>query len=145
MRKYFPIIVIVIAALAFSPTMLLAKQEGHHSEGEAYSAPPGPADLDSGPKGRHGERWAAEHKGLQDQMSAMDQRLDQMLAAMNSATTLEQKIAAMSDVINELVAQRKQMVEMFKSYHSKMRGGMMKDCENCPKHGKKAKGPHHSE
>ncbi len=144
MRKFFPIIIIVIAAMVISPAILFAKQDGHHSEGGTYSAHPTASDLDSGPKAKHGERWAAEHKRLQAQMNEMDQRLDQILAAMNSATTLEQKVAAMSDAINELVAQRKQMVEMFKNYHAKMRGGM-KGCENCPKHGKKAKGPHHEE
>lgn len=141
MKKFFPLIIIVIAALAFLPTMLLAKDEGHHHGQQAQSA------GDPAGKMKGHEQWAAEHKNLQDQISAMDQRLDQMVAAMNSAAG-DQKIAAMSDVINELVAQRKQMVEMFKTYHAKMRERMMmmhKPCDDCAKHGKMKKGSHPEE
>ena len=59
----------------------------------------------------------------------MDARLDELVAAMNTATG-QQKIDAMAALLNELVQQRKSMHEMMMNMqggmmHGKMQGGMM--------------------
>jgi hypothetical protein len=46
--------------------------------------------------------------GVMQQMDSLDTRLDSLVARMNRATG-NQKVAAMADVINELVTQRRTM------------------------------------
>jgi hypothetical protein len=50
----------------------------------------------------------AEQKAMMAKMAAGDQRLADLVAKMNAAKG-EERIAAMAAVLNELVAQRKQM------------------------------------
>ena len=89
------------------------------------------------------ESMMAHHKEMMAKMEAMDARLDELVKKMN-AVTGSKKTAAMAAVINEFVAQRKQMrdqmmamqPEMMKHMMAHMRMGMMKGMEDsmakCP-------------
>ena len=57
--------------------------------------------------GGHGQRMA-EQKAMMAKMAAADQKLADLTARMNAAKG-EDKVAAMAALLNELVAQRKQM------------------------------------
>jgi Spy/CpxP family protein refolding chaperone len=85
----------------------------------------------------------AHHKEMMAKMEAMDARLDDLVKRMNAATG-SKKPDAVAAVINELVAQRKQMreqmmamqPEMMKHMTAHMRMGMIKGMEDsmakCP-------------
>jgi hypothetical protein len=85
----------------------------------------------------------AHHKEMMAKMEAMDARLDELVKTMNAATG-SKKTNAVAAVINELVAQRKQMrehmmamqPEMMKHMMAHMGMGMMKCMEDsmskCP-------------
>ena len=89
------------------------------------------------------EPMMAHHKGMMGKMEAMDARLDELIKKMNAATG-NKKANATAAVINELVAQRKQMreqmmtmqPEMMKHMMEHMKMGMMKGMEDsmskCP-------------
>src|ERR1017187_833535 len=89
------------------------------------------------------ESMIAHHKEMMAKMEAMDARLDELVKKMNAATG-RKKPDAVAAVINELVAQRKQMreqmmamqPEMMKHMMAHMRMGMMKGMEDamskCP-------------
>lgn len=85
----------------------------------------------------------AHHKEMMAKMAAADARLDELVKTMNAATG-SKKTNAMAAVINELVAQRKQMredmmamqPEMMKHMMAHMEAGMAKGMEEsmakCP-------------
>ena len=89
------------------------------------------------------ESMMAHHKEMMAKMEAMDARLDELVKTMNAATGTK-KTNAVAAVVNELVAQRKQMreqmmsmqPEMMKHMMAHMRMGMMKGMEDsmakCP-------------
>jgi predicted transcriptional regulator len=89
------------------------------------------------------ESMMAHHKEMMAKMEAMDARLDGLVTRMNAATG-SKKADAVAAVINELVAQRKQMreqmramqPEMMKHMMAHMRMGIMKGMEDsmakCP-------------
>jgi predicted transcriptional regulator len=89
------------------------------------------------------ESMMAHHKEMMARMEAMDARLDELVKKMNT-TTGSKKTDAVAAVVNELVAQRKQMreqmmamrPEMMKHMMAHMRMGMMKCMEEsmakCP-------------
>ncbi len=89
------------------------------------------------------ESMMAHHKEMMAKMEAADARLDELVKTMNAATG-SKKTDAMAAVINELVAQRKQMrkdmmamqPEMMKHMMAHMEAGMAKGMEEsmakCP-------------
>jgi hypothetical protein len=89
------------------------------------------------------ESMMAHHKEMMAKMEAMDARLDDLVKKMNAATG-SRKSDAVAAVVNELVAQRKQMreqmmgmmPEMMKHMSDHMRRGMMKGMDDsmaeCP-------------
>jgi hypothetical protein len=89
------------------------------------------------------ESMMAHHKEMMAKMEAMDARLDELVKTMN-ATTGSKKTNAVAAVLNELIAQRKQMrddmmamqPEMMKHMMAHMGMGMMKGMEEsmakCP-------------
>ena len=82
------------------------------------------------------ESMMAHHKEMMAKMEAMDARLDGLVKTMNAATG-SKKTNAVAAVINELVAQRKQLRdEMMKHMMAHMGMGMMKGMEDsmaqCP-------------
>ena len=89
------------------------------------------------------ESMMAHHKEMMAKMEAMDARLDDLVKKMNAATG-SRKTDAVAAVVNELVAQRKQMrehmmamqPEMMQHMMAHMRTGMMKGMEEsmakCP-------------
>jgi hypothetical protein len=66
------------------------------------------------------------HTGMMADMKAMDARLDQKLAAMNEAKD-KNKVDAIVAVINEMAAQRKEMMAKMEGMHDQMMhmGGQM--------------------
>ncbi|MEM5788757.1 MAG: hypothetical protein AAGU11_15715 [Syntrophobacteraceae bacterium] len=136
MKRFLGIFLLVLA-FGVVPTVLPAQQSTHDSAGkETVTAPNGAADqsragkADSreGKRKQGAEQWAAKHKKLQQQLNDMDKRLEEKVAAMNAAAG-DQKMAAMSDVINEMAGQRRELMGMFREHHARM--GKMK----CPKMG----------
>lgn len=106
------------------------------------------------------ESMMDHHKEMMAKMEAMDARLDELVKKMNAATG-SKKTDAAAAVINELVAQRRQMrdhmmamqPEMMKHMMAHMRMGMMKGMEDsmskCPMMkdmapAKDARSDHHS-
>ena len=89
------------------------------------------------------ESMMAHHKEMMAKVEAMDARLDELVRKMNAATG-SKKTDAVAAVINELVAQRKQMreqmmamqPEMMKHMMAHMEAGMIKGMEEsmakCP-------------
>ena len=81
----------------------------------------------------------AMHKEMMTKMEAMDSKLDDMVKKMNAAKG-NSKVDATAAVVNELVAQRKQMrahmmamqPEMMKHMMEHMHSGMMKGMMECP-------------
>jgi len=114
-------------------------------------APPPPAAQKMEMPGKPGmmdekmmeESMMAHHKEMMARVDAMDARLDELVKKMNAATG-NKKANATAAVINELVAQRKQMreqmmammPEMMKHMMEHMRMGIMKGMEDsmakCP-------------
>jgi hypothetical protein len=69
------------------------------------------AQVPAGQKGMAAHKQQmADQKGMMAERAAADQRVADLVAKMNAATG-EEKVAAMAALINELVAQRKQMHE----------------------------------
>ena len=106
--------------------------------------PPGAQDGDVGQARHDGrkkmdESMMAHHKEMMAKMDAMDARLDDLVKKMDAAKG-SKKADAVAAVVNELVAQRKQMrehmmtmmPEMMKHMMEHMRMGMMKGMMECP-------------
>jgi hypothetical protein len=123
MNKWWAVIIaLVVTSL---PVFVLAQQAATPStsphEHPAVTQPEG--KMDAGMMEKHKE-WQAKHEKMMAEMKAMDTRLDEKVAAMNTAKG-DQKVEAMAAVINELVSQRKEMREDFGAMHHGMRGPMM--------------------
>ncbi len=112
------------------------------------SPPPASQKVEMGKPGMTDEKtmedsMMAHHKEMMAKMEAADARLDGLVKTMNAATG-SKKTNAVAAVINELVAQRKQMrddmmamqPEMMKHMMEHMAMGMMKGMEDsmakCP-------------
>jgi hypothetical protein len=103
-----------LAALVFGAHVLAAQQP----------ASPGQ------PGHRHGGVTADSGMGMHMRMDSLNARLDTLVTRMNAATG-NRKVAAMADVINELVAQRRAMQgHMHKMMDSHK--GMMRMREKSP-------------
>lgn len=70
------------------------------------------------------EAMMAEREGMMSKMKAMDEKLDHRVVEMDAADG-DRKVAAMREVIRELVAQRKTMREMSMKMESLMSWHMM--------------------
>jgi membrane protein involved in colicin uptake len=120
MRKWLAIAAVMAFTLA--PIFALAQQatpppSAHQHE----TAAEGKTDTDMMKQKKDKQ---AKHEKMMAEMKAMDARLDEKLAAMNAAKG-DKKVEAMAAVINELVAQRKEMREHFGGMHRGMGGPMM--------------------
>lgn len=69
----------------------------------------------------------ATHEKMMTDMKAMDAKLDELVAAMNSASG-DKKVDAMGALLNEMVTQRRQMQGMLMSMHPMMAHSMMSGC-----------------
>lgn len=132
--------VIMAVVLVSLPVLGLSQQ--------AAPPPPAPPERPPGAEGKsdlgkmeRSEDWQTRHEKMAAAIKAMDARLDEKVAAMNAAKG-EQKIEAMAAVINELVAQRKEMKATFGPMHHGMKcpmmgqsGGMPPDCPMMKHHG----------
>ncbi len=104
------------------PVMILAQAPattGHQHEHAATQAP-APA------QGENQQQMKQMHQKMMAEMAAMDQKLDSLVAQMNSAQG-PAKVDAMAAIINEMLAERKQMREHMASMMGQggMMGGMM--------------------
>lgn len=70
------------------------------------------------------QEMLAKHQEMQQEMAAMDARLEELVQAMNNANG-EERIEAMTTVINEMVAQRQDMHDMMAEMGPGMMGHMM--------------------
>ncbi|HEX3274671.1 MAG TPA: hypothetical protein VHR43_07440 [Gemmatimonadales bacterium] len=86
---------LLLTALTFGPASLAAQQP----------APASPHPSPHGAPAMHDSSVMAYHRRMSDSLNA---RLDTLVSRMNKATG-DRKVAAMADVINELVGQRRAM------------------------------------
>ena len=91
-RKWFATAGVAALVVAFSTTLAVAQ------------GPAGQREM------AERKQKMAEQKGMMARMAAADQKVADLVAAMNAATG-EEKVTAMAALINELVAQRTQMHE----------------------------------
>ncbi len=85
------------------------------------------------------EAMAVEHDGMMTRMKMMDETLNRLVVAMNSADATN-KVNAMSAVVNELVTQRQAMHgmnsmmqgKMMSHMNEHMRSGTMGSMADCP-------------
>jgi hypothetical protein len=108
------------AAILWWPGPALAAQAMHQHQhpGATAQAKPGSAMADKC------KAMMAEHEKMMADMNAADQRLDGLVATMNSATG-QAKVDATAAVVSELVAQRKAMRDRMMSAEHGMMGHMM--------------------
>lgn len=112
-RKSFLTGAVLATALALTPSAAFAQQ--------------GPPKADEHPGGGRGGMMmggnmgdmGAMHAKMMADMQAMDARLDQKVVAMNEAKG-KTKVDAMAAVINEMAAQRKEMMAKMSSMHDRM-------------------------
>ncbi len=107
---------LVVTAVMLMPFGSFAQQQGAQT-------PAAPAQTEMQHKHKHGghspemmehhKKMMAEHDQM---MKEMDDRMQQKVDAMNAAKG-DQKVEAMAAVINEMVAQRKQMREFMMKRH----------------------------
>ena len=93
------------------------------------------AMMKSGDKGD----MMSMHAQMMTDMKAMDARLDQKLAAMNAAKD-KNKVDAIVAVVNEMAAQRKEMMANMAGMHDQMMmqmGGRMGAADGAPHHSAK--------
>jgi hypothetical protein len=118
MKKILALFALV--SISIMPVSLYAQQEaipaGHVHEHSTVAQPESNKDASVA------EHSGMDHGKMMAEMKAMDARLDAKIAAMNAAKG-DQKIEAMAAVINELVSQRKAMMEKYEAMHQH---GMMK-------------------
>jgi hypothetical protein len=123
-------ILFLALAFVFSPLLLFAQQTAPSAPGGVTEAQPPGRPHGGGSGGQHGQMMQkrkgmqAKHQQAQEDMQAMDARLDEKIAAMNNAKG-DQKMSAMADVINELASQRKEMRDKFSNMHQAKMCGMM--------------------
>lgn len=122
--------VIITSVLLALPGFALAQQPAAPVAPPSGGAAGTEGRMDSGMMEKHKE-WQARHEKMVAEMKAMDTRLNEKVAAMNAARG-DQKVEAMAAVINELIAQRKEMRTNFGSMHHGM---------GCPKMGQQAAMP----
>jgi hypothetical protein len=131
MKKYLLILFLIIA-VGFIPGMLCAQQSSQERSGagmyaaqsDTSNSEMNKSDMSKGDVSKSdstaakkgNQDWEARHKEFQREITAMDQKLDKKIAAMNAAKG-DRKIAAMSDVINEMAAQRKELQHMARTAH----------------------------
>ena len=97
-----------------------------------------PAMMDEAMMARHAE-MTAKHETMVATTDAMDARLGELVAKMNSATD-SRKVDAVAAVVTELIAQRKEMRQsmmgshqaMMKHMAEHMPAGMMASMAECP-------------
>lgn len=115
----------LLAAVLLWPLQALSQGD---QAGAQQPAPSAQQEAHQGGKALERRKPAAKHHGMMKaaydramaELQAMDARLDEKVAAMNAASG-DQKVAAMAAVINELVAQRKEMRDkMAHMHHHKM-------------------------
>jgi hypothetical protein len=95
---------------------------------------PGPQPPGRGPGGMTGMGGMAEHMRAMDSLNA---RLDSLVIRMNRVTG-NQKVKAMADVINELVAQRKAMHEHMREMMQSRRARMHRMGAPAPAEGRRS-------
>ncbi len=133
----FPILVLFLLALAFqSHAQQGTPQTGAPKAGATQSPPAGTSGSSGAQTGKPDGSAQEGHEGMMQKckemkaahekfaadLKAMDAKLEEKLAAMNTAKG-DQKVTAMGEVINELVSQRKEI-------HSRMTA--MHGCGMCP-------------
>jgi predicted transcriptional regulator len=131
---------IPVLLVSFVGAMTLWAQEPTPPAAQKMEMPAKPGMMDGK---MTEESMMAHHKEMMAKMEAMDARLDELVKKMNAATG-RKKPDAVAAVINELVAQRKQMreqmmamqPEMMEHMMAHMRMGIMKGIEDsmakCP-------------
>ncbi len=119
--KRLVLVLLLTVVMGMVPSLLLAQQSSsqpYDANIQHQSANQGNMGTDTGKAKSTKQDWREQHRKFQEEVNSMNQRLDQKIAAMNSAQG-DQKISAMSDVLNELVTQRHEFQRMFSSMHGK--------------------------
>lgn len=131
-RRMWLIVAIAIAAVVTATVVVVAQApavSGHH-------------DSVTEPSARHAMASMPQRQQMMQNMTAADQKLAELIAAMNAATG-DKKVDAIAAVVTELAAQHQRMMEQMISGMSAMHGsgGMMK---GAPEPKKDATDPDHA-
>lgn len=112
---------LVIAALVVGSAVAGAQATSTKTPAEAQKTQPkGAMMVDEG----QASAMMAERQQMMADMKAMDQKVDDLVAKMNAARGGE-KVDTIAAVVNELVAQRKQMRGRMTAMQDRMMGHMM--------------------
>jgi hypothetical protein len=104
---------VAFSLIAFAPRGAAAQQTPPPAAQPGQATPPNMADM------------MKRHQQMMAEMKAADAKLDQLVTQMNAATG-DAKVAAMAQVVNELVRQQKAMHEHMAQMPMMMGGrGMM--------------------
>jgi hypothetical protein len=106
------------AAVVISAVPGLAAQTPHAQHAAADKMKP-PAGMEA-----KCQAMMAEHEKMMTDMKAADQRLDDLVATMNTASGME-KMAATAAVVTEMVAERRTMRDGMMKMQQDMMGHMM--------------------
>ena len=135
----------IILFASFAAMTLLAQQPPPPAPGMGKPGMMGEGKMDE-------SAMMAMHKEMMAKMEAMDSKLDDLVKKMNAAKG-SKKVDATAAVMNELVAQRKQMRDhmmamqpemmkhMMEHMHAGMMKGMMESMSECPMMQEMAKTP----
>ena len=99
-------------------------QDPQHQHPQTSAKPP--ADMSAKCKD-----MMAQHEKMMAEMKAADQRLDELVTKMNSASG-EAKVDATAATVTEVVAQRKAMRDGMMQMHQGMMGHMMEHMQGGP-------------
>ena len=118
MKRVVTALMVGCAAVVISAVPRLAAQTPH--EQHAATAKVKPASS----MAAKDQAMMAEREKMMADMKAADQRLDDLVATMNTASGME-KMAATATVVTEMVAQRRTMQEGMMTMQQRMMGHMM--------------------
>lgn len=119
------LITAMVSSLVIGGGYIAFAQQGGYDENQGAAAPA----AQKAPMMESCKAMMADKEKHMAHMKAMDAKLDGLVAKMDNANGMA-KMSATSDVLKELVAQRKSMNSMMEAKHAKMMGHMMQHMQS---------------
>ena len=119
------LITAMVSSLVIGGGYMAFAQQGGHEQHQGATAPA----AQKAPMMESCKAMKADKEKHMAHMKAMDYKLDGLVAKMDKANGTA-KMSATSDVLKELVAQRKSMNSMMEAKHAKMMGHMMQHMQS---------------
>jgi hypothetical protein len=114
----------VLLTIVLLPLYALAQHGADHQHGAAPQEQGAAGDTGHGMMGKCMQQSESKAQQAKVDLDAMDKRLNEKIATMNAAQG-DQKVAAMSEVINELASQRKELHEKLAAINQTQMCAMM--------------------